>query len=124
MSVKRHSQRKTNLKDTYDRTLERSLTNVMFVADVSQTVAISRNIYEYIQVKSDSCVNCAAKDFIDVEILLFTDEFIRVRNLTSAISATKTFVGKVICLAIVALILERNLISASTAGNTSLVVDI
>lgn len=103
---------------------ERSLLNAIYVVDVSLIVAISQNIYEYIAVTSGSCVNFAARAFIDVEILLFTVELILARNHTSAKSVIRIFVEGVISLAIIALILEKNHLNASTVENSSLEVDI
>lgn len=85
---------------------ERSLLNAIYVVDVSLIVGISQNIDEYIAVTSGSCVNFAAKAFIDVEILLFTVELIRARNHTSAKSVIRIFVEGVISPAIIAPILE------------------
>jgi hypothetical protein len=120
----RLSQRRTNSRGTGDRTPERSLSNVTCVADVFQTVVISRNIDGYITVRSDFYVNFAARDFIGVEILLSIAELIRARSLTHAMSVIKIFVEEEIFQVIVALILERNHLNASIVGNTFLVVDI
>lgn len=105
-------------------TRERSLSNVIYVVDVSRIVAIFQSIDEYIPVTSGSCVNFAARVFIDVEILLFTVELIQARSHTSANSVVKIFVEGVISPVIVVLILERNHLNASTVENSSLEVDI
>lgn len=105
-------------------TRERSLSGVIYVVDVSLIVAISQNIDEYIPVTSDSCVNFAARVFIDVEILLFTVDLIRVRSHSSANCVVKIFVEGEISPVIIVLILERNHLNANTVENSSLEVDI
>lgn len=106
------------------RTRERSRSNVIYVVDVSLIVAISQNIDEYIPVTSGSCVNFAARVFIDVEILSFTVELIRARSHISANSVVKIFVEGAISPAIIARIPERNHLNVSTVENSSLEVDI
>jgi len=68
MCVIRPSPRKTNSHGITDRIQEKSLTSVIYVADVSLTVVTYQNIVEYILVTSDFCVNFAVRVFIDMVI--------------------------------------------------------